>query len=754
MPAFISSAVPLFSPSRYTTCACSLIPRFRATPPRQNQFLVQHTLHASFLITALADTPSQKPAETNEANSPSSSPNTSNVSKSSFPETSYDSGGINSGKNNNNHGAGNGQNSPPGNDDDGDNSPEDDPSRSIKNTWLFVKASDRLRPAVKSIGSAFVSTASIASDITSSTMSFLLKNVPAPVIVALISLSSTWSATNYKARLDARAAAKARQEATRKRKEKIEGTLREVYEEYASPILKSSAKLAERLQFLVDTDWDGIENNEGGQDCSPLYSAYLFGRFFAHIGILKQERSLLDYGFPTADRILSNILGRIQGVLCANDRLLIHMQHTEHFFKPAPGESPLRAGPLKLSPRAQIVIGELMLRRMWFDRTDFVHVPCEAAVNHGPKAVLSFFEFSKLYKESNDMQQWFKPLVRDFSALEKFIRATPREKRRSDRVGARLYILQSSLLDLIEFFDPLPHPSSIPEYQRCRLSLGATSYREEQRSPMSLRLLYGELSNFRDHRSYAAGALQRLSVPHRVEVFVTGTVEAGDSRVESTVHGTCPYSHRVLIALKEMGIPHKTIPISLQSKPAWFYLLHPWERTPVIYHNGNVVTESGNIVGYLMERFPTARRLSSANDLKLAVGTQALTRFHPHFMDWVGGNDRARIQMEQELHKLEATIREAQIKNEGLPFLGGERFSREDTAIVPCLHIVEVGARTLKGWKLPKHLVSVHKYLEEARKEPSFRDSGAEEEAIVRELQGYNAKVNDKMTWRLSDMPE
>lgn len=41
------------------------------------------------------------------------------------------------------------------------------------------------------------------------------------------------------------------------------------------------------------------------------------------------------YSLGASDRILSNILGPIQGVLNADDDVLIEMQETEHLFEPS-----------------------------------------------------------------------------------------------------------------------------------------------------------------------------------------------------------------------------------------------------------------------------------------------------------------------------------------------------------------------------------------------------------------------------------
>lgn len=645
---------------------------------------------------------------------------------------------------------GNGGIGGPGNDGKEGGGNWDDSERSENGIVLaFQNATNSAQYAASSVKDAVMSWTSVAISWTKA----VLSTVPAPVLVALISLLSTIFGARYRSVRDANDAAKKRAEAARKRKMEIERELRKTYELFAAPLLKSASKLAERLWFIVNSDWSAVEHTDGSMNLSPLYSTYLLGRFFAHVEILKNERALLDYGFPTADRILANILGRVQGVLCANDETLKYIQNTEHFFKPAPGDQPLKAGPLKISPRKQTALGELMLRKVWKGKysIDVEHVGED--LNRGAKAVLSFLEFVHIFKNDERMRWWYDEVVDEFSTLERYIHGKKKGRKRSSQVGARIFILQSTLVDIVEFFDPNPHPQSIPNRHRVRLQLGPNTYKEEVRSPMSLRKLYREIAQFREHREHSDDRLARLALPHGVELFVTGKYHAGDPRMEMSEHGNCPHSHRVLIALKEMGIPYRTIPILPDNKPAWFYLLNPLTKTPVIYYRGDVVSDSSNIVAYLMDTFSKCRKLSSSDHLKLAVGPSAFVRFHTHFSKWLNGDEKQKDFVELELRNLECTLRQAQDKNNGAPFLGGESFSREDTAIVPCLHVVEVGGRRLKGWKIPKDCVSVYKYLAAAREMPSFKDTGASEDAIICRLKAIQ-EIQEDLGARLADMLE
>ncbi|CAN8076613.1 unnamed protein product, partial [Agarophyton chilense] len=689
------------------------------------------------------------PPDTTADNSPNTSPETQ--SPTSKPSRSFLSflpfvGDASNNKSSRNGGGGGGSGGGSGDDDDNKHDGSDD--QPSEQSAPFTSQSKRnALQKVKSTAS------NVGSTLTSRAASFV-NTVPAQVTVALISGFSTIMGARVKAKRDKNVAERQRAEAARKRKLQIEKQLRQVYEEVAAPILKSAAKLAERLYVIADGDWNSVESASKPPRLSAMYSAYLLGRYLATVELLKQESTLLDYGFQTADRILSNILGRVQGVLCADDESLTNMQQTEHFFQPGPNDKPLKAGILKIPPRVQTALGEILLRRLWKDKYDVVDNQMgEKRLERGSRAVISYLEFSHLMERDPTFRKWYLPVVEDFEKLEYIARSTSQGRRRRSQIGSRLYFVQSGLLDLVEFFDPLPHAKSIPYFRRNRLQIGPRRYTEEQRSPTSLYKLYRELANLRDHRVADGDVQDRLRLPYGIEVYVAGARGSADGSFQKFEHGDCPFSQRVLITLKEMGIPFKPIAIAPDAKPGWYYLLNPQNRTPCIYHDGNVVDESGHIVAYLQERFPEARRLASTDHLKLARGTPGYTRFHPHFLRWLSGDESAKKELEAELIKVNESIDMVQKKNGGMPFLGGEFFSREDTAIAPMLHNVEVAGRKVKKWSMPEQCTALKRYLEEARKVPSFSSTVALDETIVDGYGGLEKRGGER-SWTLADMPE
>lgn len=600
---------------------------------------------------------------------------------------------------------------------------------------------NRFKSSASEFGSAFSTNASA-----------FVKTVPAPVTVALFSSVTTIVGSRVKARRDKKVAKNKAIAAARLKKAEIEEQLRQLYGELATPMLKSATKLAERLYTLTESDISAVEDSGVKKSASPLYSAYLLGRYLATVEILKKQSTVLDYGFPAADRIMANILGRIQGILCANDRLLIEMQNSENFFQPGPGDKPLKAGPLKIPPRRQTVMGELLLRRLWKEKYDFVDdIEDAKELKRGPAAYVTFLEFTRLMEKDATMRQWYQPVVEEFESLQNRIARSSPGKSRRENVGARVFFLQSGLLDLVEFFDPLPNAKSVPFYRRRRLQIGPQRYKEEQRQPPSLLKLFSELANVRDHRVVEGDAMERLRLPHKVDVFVEGVPGAGDANIHKFENGDDPHSHRVLITLHEMGIPHSPVVVAPYSKPAWYYLIHPENKTPCIYHDGHVVEESGNIVSYLMKQFPDAKKLAGINKLQLSKGTPGYTKFYPNFVRWVRGDETAKRELEAELVLVNKTIETAQLLNEGKPFLGGESFSREDTAIAPMLHNIEVAGRKMKGWQIPDECGALKKYLEQARKVPSFAETVGRDDVIV---EGYERmKANGRFkAWQPANM--
>lgn len=575
--------------------------------------------------------------------------------------------------------------------------------------------------------------------------------IPIPILTAIVTAIASVSGIRIKTNYDANNKDRDRQAAVQERKRKTGQALRQSYDQISTPILQAAAKLADRLHLLLDMEWDTTESLQHDLFVSPIYSAYLTARYFCTVEIIKNERPLLDYGFPAADRVLYNILGRLQGLFCANDMILEDMQKTELYFKPPLDGQPLPAGLMEISPRSQCILGESLLRRVWTFKYDFLDV-ASGSERAGTKAILSFREFSRIFNSDESMQQRFQPLVNDFTILEEFARQRSREDRRCPQIGSRVFFIQSALLDLVGFFDPLPDTRTVPAFRRRRVQISLQGNGVIQRWPLSLLRLFRELASIRDHKGVEGDPEQRLALPYDVEVYVTGRHNTGSNELAPMDVGECPTSQRVLLVLNEMKIPHKAVTIIPDSKPSWYYLLHPDNRTPLLYHNGHVLDDPSHIIAYLRNNFPERSPLASAAHLDLRLNTKGLTRFHQPFIRWLAGDDSCKANVERELRALDRILQTVKTKNKGRPFVGGKSFSNEDTAMIPFLHHIDVAGRVMKNWRIPVECKTLNAYLTEARKMPSFIKTVPSNESVV---EGYGDIIKGgkwSLRWRLADL--
>jgi len=81
----------------------------------------------------------------------------------------------------------------------------------------------------------------------------------------------------------------------------------------------------------------------------------------------------------------------------------------------------------------------------------------------------------------------------------------------------------------------------------------------------------------------------------------------------------CPYCARVRIALAEKGVPHETVVVDLDDRPAWIYEKNPTGRVPVLEEGEWLLPESAVILEYLEERYPEPALLPADPGERAAV---------------------------------------------------------------------------------------------------------------------------------------
>lgn len=153
----------------------------------------------------------------------------------------------------------------------------------------------------------------------------------------------------------------------------------------------------------------------------------------------------------------------------------------------------------------------------------------------------------------------------------------------------------------------------------------------------------------------------------------------------------CPYCARVRVVLAEKSVPHETVVIDLDDRPAWLYELNPVGRVPVLEEDGWALPESAVINELLEELYPEPPLLP-ADPAARAAARLVIFRYEDFTRPYYAlrrGQEGAEAAFADALAALDATL-------VGVPFLTGATFGLADAAYVPWV----IRARDLLGVSL------------------------------------------------------
>lgn len=179
------------------------------------------------------------------------------------------------------------------------------------------------------------------------------------------------------------------------------------------------------------------------------------------------------------------------------------------------------------------------------------------------------------------------------------------------------------------------------------------------------------------------------------------------------IHGylTCPFAWRVRLAAAEKGVPAEFLPCDIEQPDPRVKLHNPDEHSPLLYHAGLTLTESGIIVNYVDEAFAAAGPALMPEDARGRALLRLLAR-HLEPLDVHGERARpeARKRSEGALARLEA-----ELLARSTPFLHGSAPGYADVMIWPFLADLHL-RRLLDAATCP----ASDAYLDRARARPSF----------------------------------
>jgi len=147
-----------------------------------------------------------------------------------------------------------------------------------------------------------------------------------------------------------------------------------------------------------------------------------------------------------------------------------------------------------------------------------------------------------------------------------------------------------------------------------------------------------------------------------------------------TNHG-CPWAHRAQIALAELNIPFETVIIDLSvPRTAEYLAINPRGLVPTLSYNGELITESAVVVGFLTDAHPSHLVKTSSEPggalqrarYAWAVATY-FDKIQPKFFGVLrGASEEDRVKAAEEIVDVIAKEFEPLLKD-AAPFFGGSK---------------------------------------------------------------------------------
>ncbi|KAL5721839.1 putative glutathione S-transferase dhar2 [Ranunculus cassubicifolius] len=229
-------------------------------------------------------------------------------------------------------------------------------------------------------------------------------------------------------------------------------------------------------------------------------------------------------------------------------------------------------------------------------------------------------------------------------------------------------------------------------------------------------------TNFQTHLAYTRVNIAAVSEP--LDVCVKASITFPGKL------GDCPFTQRVLLTLEEKHLPYDMKLVDLRNKPEWFLKINPEGKVPVVKFNETWVADSDVITQTLEDKYPEPSLVSPPE--KASIGSKIFPTF-VGFLKSKDPKDGTEMALLYELTSLNDYLKE-----NGGPFINGEKISAPDLSLAPKLYHMEIALGYFKKWSVPDTLPTVKSYMETVFARESFVNTKPFNEDVIA---GWRPKV-------------
>lgn len=229
---------------------------------------------------------------------------------------------------------------------------------------------------------------------------------------------------------------------------------------------------------------------------------------------------------------------------------------------------------------------------------------------------------------------------------------------------------------------------------------------------------------------------EKVAEKDKIQLFVKAS-DDGESI------GNCPFCQRLFMILMMKGVPFTLTTVDMKRCPEVLSELAPGSQPPFLLYNGEVKTDTNKIEEFLEEklRSPSYPNMTPRYKSSLTAGDDIFQKFSAYIKNCLPDKQdglqknllKALLMLDRYLLKpLEHEVcAHPGITVSRRKFLDGDELTLPDCSLLPKLHIVNTVCKFYRKFEIPKDLVGVTRYLNNAAELKEFKYTCPNKEEVL-----------------------